>query len=120
MNMSSITSTNIAVVAGDDKTLTITFVDSAGGAVNITGYTAFLTVKTNLTDADVDAKIAKSWTVHSDPTHGITSVALVPADTLTLLGAYYFDVQLKSGGGLIRTPVRGTFTVLDNITIRTT
>ena len=118
--MSTITNTQISIVAGDDKTLTFTFVNSAGAVVDISGYTGFFTVKTNKTDTDEQAKIAKSWTSHSDPTNGVTSLALVPADTSDLLGNYYFDVQLKRGAGLIYTPIRGTFTVLDNITIRTT
>jgi hypothetical protein len=118
--MSVISSTQISIVAGDDKTLTFTFVNSAGAVVDITGYTAFFTVKSSPSDLDAAALIAKSWTSHTDPSNGVTSLALVPADTSALLGNYYFDVQLKSGGGLIRTPIRGTFTVLANITIRTT
>ena len=118
--MGSLVDTEISIMRGDNRTLTFTFVDSAGVAVNITGYTAFFTVKEHKSDLDAKAKIAKSWVSHSDPTNGITSLALVPADTLSLAGKYYFDVQLKSGGGLIYTPIKGIFTVVEDITVRTT
>ena len=116
--MSTPITTNFVVMRNDDLPVIVTFKDDNGVVVDITGSTCFFTVKENNTDLDINAKIAKSWAIHLDPSNGITQFNLVPADTVNLLGRYYFDIQVKLVSGLIYTPVHGIFTVLADSTLR--
>jgi hypothetical protein len=118
------TDVDMSIYRGDDKTWTITFVDSNGTAINITGYSVFFTVKPENTyvdsSSDTGATISKTVSVHSDPTHGVTSLSLVPLDTASLKPAKYrYDMQLKNGSGKILTFIAGNFEVLADVTRRT-
>lgn len=109
----------IDMVRNDDRTFTLTFTDENGTAIDITGYTVFFTVKSAKSDLDAAAKIAKTWSAHSDPTNGITTFALEPADTTSLSGMYYFDIQMKDVSSKIYTPMIGYFNVVEDVTLRT-
>ena len=108
------------LIRGDDKTYTVTFLDSDGVAIDITGYTVFFTVKANLTDSDDNAIIKKDITSHSDPTNGQTELSFAASDTDGVEeGTYYFDLQLKDTGGLIKSTKRQYFYIDQDITLRT-
>ncbi len=112
------TGVTIDMVRNDNRTFTLTFTDANGAAIDITGYTCFFTVKAAMADLDAAAKISKTWTTHSDPTNGITTFALVPADTTALSGMYYFDIQVKDLSSKIYTPMIGYFNVIEDVTLR--
>ena len=104
---------------GDTVTLQLTFKDSDGNAIDITNYTVFFTLKNNKSDSDDDAIIKKDVTSHSDPTNGITTITLSAAETDDLLGSYWYDIQYKTGAGVIKTVVIGTYIFEEDVTIRT-
>jgi len=90
--------------------------DETGTPIDITGSTLYFTVKKRKTDEDIDALIQKIVTVHDDPTAGITSFEVAPADTLSIeLGDYYFDIQLVLNG-TVSTILVGEFELLYDIT----
>ena len=102
----------------DDKGFTFTFVDSDGAAVDLTGDTIFFTVKENETDVDADALIRKDITP-SDPTGGIATMTITHTESDVDVGDHYFDVQRVTSGGTVTTITKGTFKILQDITIRT-
>jgi len=104
---------------GDTVTLQLTFTDANGDAIDITNYTVFFTLKNNRSDEDADAVITKDITNHSDPTNGITTITLSAAETADLLGCYWYDIQYKTGAGVIKTVVIGTYIFEEDVTIRT-
>lgn len=108
----------LEVYKRDDKTYTLYFRDSTGAVVDITGDTIYFTVKTSETDTDAAALIRKNVTSHTDPTNGETEIALSNTDTAITAGEYYFDIQRKHTTK-ITTLVKGTFKVIQDITIRT-
>ena len=117
-------STLIKVIRGDDETIQLTFKDSDGVAINITGYTIFFTVKLeceiDVSDSvDATAVIKKEITSHSDPTHGITQLVLNEADTNLAPGIYYWDLQLVKDG-VVSSTQRGELELTTDITRRTT
>lgn len=112
-------SDKIVIIRRDDHTLTVTFEDSNGDAINITGYTVFFTAKTNENDADADAVISKTVTTHTNPTSGVTAITLSDTDTNIDPGIYLYDLQIKDGSGNITSADRGTFEVVQDITQRT-
>jgi hypothetical protein len=102
----------------DDHAWRLTFKDSDGDAVDLTGDTIFLTVKEDVSDTDDNALIKKDVTSHTDAENGITAISLSNSDTDVAAGDYYFDIQRKHDSS-ITTIMSGTFRVKQDITIRT-
>ncbi len=106
---------DLQIYRGDDKTWEVTFKDGDGVAINITGWTVYFTVKEKDSDTDANAKISKTITSHVNPTGGITDIILVPTDTSSLKGNYYYDIRIKKGSGEKITVLVGTLEVLKNV-----
>ena len=73
------------------------------------------TTQVSLNDTDARALIQKSWTSHSDPTNGITTLTLSSSDTNRAPGAYFFELQIKDGSGNISTSYSGRLIILSDI-----
>ena len=113
--------TNLTHYRGDTLSRLITITNSDGTAFNLTGYTAFFTIK-NISDNSADdsgAILAKSWTTHSDPTNGKTLLTATSAEMAIDEGTYKYDVQIKSTVNAITTVIAGEITILEDITKRT-
>lgn len=106
----------LGVIRGDTKIYTLTYTDSDGEPLDLTGYTVWFTVKENVDDTDASAKIQKEITSHTDPTNGITTVTLDPADTDDLAGSYHYDIQLVDSDGNPMSTRKSTFTVWKDVT----
>ncbi len=113
------TGVTVDMIRNDNRTFTLTFTDENGAAIDITGFTCFFTVKENMSDSDDDAKIKQTWSSHSDPTNGESQFSLIPADTASLSGMYYFDVQIKDLSSKIYTTMIGYFNIVEDVTLRT-
>lgn len=114
--------TLIKIIRGDDETIQATFKNSAGVAIDISGYTIFFTVKKeceiDISDSiDATAIIKKKITSHSDPTHGITQIVLTSTDTNQNQGIYYWDLQLVKNG-IVSSTQRGELEITTDITRR--
>jgi len=116
--------TDLKIYRGDNKTWVLTFKDSVGAAIDITGYTIFFTVKNKQTYIDsitdtTDGLIQKTVTSHTTPASGISALSLVPADTSSLAPTnYIYDMQLKDGAGKILTFIEGNFEIIADVTRR--
>lgn len=85
---------------GEDRTLRFTVVDSAGAAVDITGYAlewvmrerpaAATATLTKTTDDDITL---------TDPTNGLCEVAVADTDTLSLSPGQYFHTLRRKDDG---------------------
>lgn len=102
----------------DDKSFPITITDNTGAAIDITGDTIFFTVKSSETDTDANALIKVDVTSHSDPTAGKTTIPITKTLSNITAGEYPFDIQ-RLHGTSISTLVKGTFHLIQDITIRT-
>ena len=101
----------IPTTKGDTTSIVFTITDSSGVAVNITGYTAYFTIKKDPNDPDARAIITKSWTSHTTPASGITTLSLTSADTNKANGTYFWDLKLKDGSSNITTAGQGSFII---------
>jgi hypothetical protein len=90
-----------SIYAGEDRTLTFSIVDSAGTAVDCTGYTARFRARlrgdssaTLDYDSSTDSEIA--WT---DDAAGEGEVVLAQGDTATLTEGAIYDWQIEIDSG---------------------
>lgn len=111
-------SKNLQCTRGDDKFFVLTFTDSNGDPIDITGWTVYFTVKSNLNDSDDDALISKDVTDHTSPTNGITKIHLTSSDT-NLVGTYFYDIQIKRDDDVVLTVLEGNITFKRDVTQRT-
>jgi len=102
----------------DDKSFPLTITDNQGTPIDITGDTIFFTVKAAETDTDANALIKVDVTSHTDPTAGKTTITIPKAKSNTIVGEHYFDIQ-RLHGTSISTICKGTFHLIQDITIRT-
>ncbi len=66
-----------------------------GAYENITGWSIYFTVKSNMNDSDANAKISKTVTSHSDAVNGKTLITLEATDTDIDAGNYYYSIDWK-------------------------
>lgn len=110
----------ILIRRGDNLNRVFIVKDQDGSVLDLSGWSAKLSVKLNETDSSV--LISKSSTDASeidihDPTNGKLRVYFVPADTSSLTPrTYVYDLQLTSVAGKVYTTHKSTFSVLYDIT----
>lgn len=116
--------TDLEAYKGDSQDYNITVKDASDVAINITGYTFFMTIKENATDTDANAKVKKTVTSHTSPTTGVTKISLTGADTTLAVSSstqkYVYDIRMKDTSGNVTTLLNGVFKVLQPVTLTTT
>ena len=98
---------NITVYRGDTHALTCIFEDRAGAKLDITGWKLYLTIKYSPDDLDADAVLSKTVTSHTFPLLGRSKITMTAAETNSLYGDYYYDIQYKKPAGTIQTALSG-------------
>jgi hypothetical protein len=111
---------DLEMYRGDDKTINLTFTNSAGSPIDLTSASIFFTVKKYSDDADASALISKKVTSHTQATGGLSSVTISDSDSNIAIGNYKFDIQLVDSAGSVTTVTTGSFSIKRDITIRTT
>lgn len=88
--------------------------------VDLTGATVYFTVKPTFDtdESDTSAIIKKDVTSHTDPTNGLTTISLLPADTNVTPGKYGYDIKLKKATGEQTTVTVGQAIIKDAYTLR--
>ena len=112
---------DLSVFKGDSQDYNFTIKDGDGAAINITGYTFYLTVRES--NAAGDAKIAKIVTSHTAPTAGQTTISISSSDTSIDVSSstqqYVYDVRMKDTTAKVTTLLNGNFKVRQPITLST-
>ncbi len=102
---------------GDDWTIRLTIKDSAGTAINITGRTYWLTLKSDSAEADPGDTQVSVVAGGADATNGIVDITTPKAQTdLLTPGTYKYDVQEVDGSGVVSTLLLGKVRVATDIT----
>jgi len=108
---------NIELYRRSTKQYELLFTED-GAQMDITDWSVYFTVKTNMSDTDVSAKIKKIVTEHSSPLQGKTLITLDPDDTDIDKGNYYYSVDFKDDSGnegvLVSGRIRVSEPVLDS------
>jgi hypothetical protein len=66
-----------------------------GAVLDISSWSVYFYAKTNMSDVDGSAVIAKTVTSHDDPVNGISIVVLSVSDTGVSAGNYYYSLDFK-------------------------
>jgi len=108
----------IEIVRNDTYTFDITFQDSNGDAIDLTGWTIWFTVReeipaTTIVD-DTDALISKEIT--DGGASGIVEISLTPIETNIDPKIYYYDIQYKKDDGTIKSFPYSTIEIVSDIT----
>lgn len=109
----------ITASRGDDHKIRFTVRNSSGVVYDVSANTFKFTVKEKIDDIIADAMFQKQ-----DPAvngidltgaaGGIVDVNLVPADTATLAGRYYYDLEMTESGK-VYTLLQGVFEVKKDV-----
>ena len=110
---------DISIVRGDTDTVTVTFTDDCtGDAIDITGYTVWLTVRESIpattVEDDTDALISKEYT--SGGVSGIATFNFSSTDTNIDVGTYFYDIQYKDADDNVETLGVSNFKITGDIT----
>ena len=117
-------------IRGNTYILNIPVYQSDGNTpFNLTGGTVYFTLNSSSTPTsdgtDASAAIKKQVSSFITPSGGSypsqAQIVLANTDTSGLSqGVYYYDIQVKDGSGNIISLAANTFSVIDDITTRTT
>ena len=108
--------TSISMYRGDSYPITFTLKDSSGSVVPLTGCSLLMTVNTLENPVDDTTKLFEvTGILATDPATGVVQFTPTAANT-AVVGAYFYDVQLTDTDGNVRTVVKNTFTITQDIT----
>jgi hypothetical protein len=104
---------NVSMYQGDTKSLVFTVTDDAGAPKNITGALVRWVLQRWPTDTTpvLDKNVGAGITL-TTPLSGILTVALAPADTLTLEGDYVHELEVTDTSTNVSTVAVGSMTIL--------
>lgn len=107
---------NLCFARGDTFPWTFTLKDSAGIAVDITGFGFKLTVDPSAEPSDNTANLFQlTGTVTNGP-GGVVRFAMSAINSDQLPGVYFFDLEMTDGTAAIRTIAKGQFEFEQDIT----
>jgi hypothetical protein len=105
---------DLTVMRGDTVTLTATLVDPAGAAYDLTGAELTFSVACHF------SKTLDDGITVSDPLSGEAEIELTAADTDGdgdyPRRAFPYDLQVTLADGSVKTPLRGLFIVIGDVT----
>ena len=108
--------------AGDTVKIRIYLKDKNGNPISVDGFEFVVTMKKRPTDPDEEAVVQKiiNATDNPDDPQGFTEIVLEAYETrLIPAGEYFYDVQMKSDTGDVKTILYGRVRVKQDVTHRT-
>jgi hypothetical protein len=112
---------NATIDQGATWSVTVTYKDSTGAPINLTGYTARMQVRANVTSNTVIATLSTTagseGTITLGGTAGTVDLLISATNTAALTtGQYVYDLELVSGGGVVTRLLEGNFKVSAEVT----
>ena len=108
----------ITFYRGDSYPISLTIKDAATkAAVNLSGASLKLTVNSEPSPLNDDEQVFQLEGVVQEPaTGGIVRFTPTAEDTSLPVKKYFYDIELTDSDGNIRTVVKSTFSILQDIT----
>jgi len=103
---------NPVVNQGIDLIFTVTWTDSTGTAINLTGYTIKLAVSNQVTLSNLLTLQIGSGVTVSSPATGVAQFQITGTQTTALgVGTYYYGIKATSAGGINYDWLDGNLTI---------
>ena len=109
---------NVLIDQGSTYTLALTYKDSSGAAINLTGYTAAMQIRDTVNSATTQLSL-------SSPSNGIVITAATGLITITITdtqtralvaNTYVYDLEITSGAGVVTRLIQGSVIVNAEVT----
>jgi len=109
---------NFVIDQGADWFITVVYKDSAGTAIDLTGYTAALQIRDTYADSTTDLSL-------TSPSGGITITAATGTIAVTATAAqtgaiaagnYVYDLEITSAAGVVTRLVQGKISLSPQVT----
>lgn len=102
---------NDSMVSGDSMPLDFPLTDYVTGAAadlsTVTAIVYKMATSPTATTADVTKTLGAGITVSGNT----VTVTLAPADTASLAGVYFHELQVTGAGGTVETPIQGYLSI---------
>jgi len=103
---------NPTVKQGIDLIFTVTWTDSTGTPINLTGYTIKMSVNNQVSNTSVLALTIGSGVTVSAPSTGVAQFQITGTQTAALsTGTYSYGIKATSAGGINYDWLDGTITI---------
>jgi hypothetical protein len=103
---------NPTVNQGIDLIFTVTWTDSTGAAINLTGYTIQLALSNQVTNTNLLTLSIGSGVTVTTPSTGVAQFRITGAQTTALgVGTYYYGIKATSSGGINYDWLDGNLTI---------
>jgi NADH:ubiquinone oxidoreductase subunit F (NADH-binding) len=114
----SATNYNTTIDQGADWYINFTYQDSTGTAINLTGYSAALQVRSEPTSTTAVLSLSTpSSGITITGATGLVAVHATAAQTGAILaGNYVYDLEITSASSIVTRLVQGTITVSPQVT----
>lgn len=108
---------DISVEQGTDYAATLTYKDSTGTAINITGYSARMQVRRKAASNNSYLSLSSSSGITLGGAAGTVAIAISSASLAQVpAGNYVYDLELVSGAGVVTKLISGDFIVTGEVT----
>ena len=103
---------NPVVNQGIDLIFTVTWTDSNGAAINLTGYTIQLAVSNQVSNANLLTLSIGSGVTVTTPSTGVAQFRITGTQTTALgVGTYYYGIKATSSSGIAYDWLDGNLTI---------
>lgn len=107
---------DLVIEQGATFTLSLFYQDDTGAAVDITGRTARMQLRSAVTSADVVlALTTENGRIAIEGPRGLIALSIAATDTAGLSGSGVYDLELVNGA-LVERVLQGTYTISPEVT----
>ena len=109
---------SLTVEQGATLSLVITYKDSAGSAINLTGFTARMALRSDIEDSSAVLTLTtENGRIALGGGAGTVTLTVSAADTAGLTaGNGVYDLELISSGGVVTRLIEGSYSIVREVT----
>jgi hypothetical protein len=107
----------ISIDQGATYSLALTYKDSNGTAINLTGYTAAMQIRTSYESSSTVVSLTSSSGIVITAATGLLTINITSTQTAALTpGTYVYDLEITSGAGVVTRLIQGSVMVSAEVT----
>ena len=107
----------ISIDQGATYSLALTYKDSAGAAINLTGYTAAMQIRSSYDSTSTIVSLTSSAGIVITAATGLLTVNITSTQTTALTpGTYVYDLEITSASNVVTRLIQGSVIVSAEVT----